>query len=81
MELQIDLGVNQLISLIKQLPPEQKLLIRKELEREVAQKKATTKKKDLMELLLSGPVMTKEEKTNFKNLNNEFDKWTRGLFV
>ena len=81
MELQIDLRINQLISLVKQLPPEQKLLIKKELEKEVAQKEASAKRNSLIKLLLSGPVMTEEEETNFKNFNNEFDKWTRNLYV
>jgi hypothetical protein len=81
MELQIDLGINQLINLIRQLPPEQKVLIKKELEKEVSEKEVTISKNELTKLLLSGPVMTEEEESNFRNLNHEFDKWTRNLFV
>jgi len=81
MELQIDLGINQLLNLIRQLPPEQKVLIKRELEKEVSEKEMTIQKNELMKLLLSGPVMTEEEESNFINFNNEFDKWTKNLFV
>jgi len=81
MELQIDLGINQVINIIRQLPRDQKKLIKKVLDQEVLEKKIYDKKNDLVELLLTGPVMSNEEEINFKKFNKEFDKWTKTLFV
>ena len=81
MELRLNIGINELIGLIRQLPPEQKLLIKKEVETEIKSMDKPKNTNDLTELLLSGPTMTKEEEKNFKNLDKEFDKWTKSLFA
>jgi len=79
MELKLNIGVNELIGLIRQLPPEQKLLIKKEVDNEFLT--ISDNDNDLTKLLLSGPTMTKEEETNFKKLDKEFDNWTKSLFA
>ena len=81
MELQIDIGLKQIIGLIRQLPKEQKLIIKKELDKEVIVDRANIYTGNLTELLLRGPVMSKEEEVNFKNFNKEFDQWTKTLFA
>lgn len=81
MELKLNIGIKELIQLIKQLPYEQKLLIKKEVENEISTTKKQKNTSTLTELLLSGPTMTKEEETNFKQLDKEFDQWTKSLFV
>ncbi len=80
MELKLDIRINQLIGLIRQLPSEQKLRIKKELEKEI-KKKSIPEHEDLKELLLAGPVMTEEEEENFNNFDNAFNKWTKSLFA
>ena len=79
MEIRIDIGINQLIGLIKQLPADQKLKIKKEVDKELSGNLLIEKDNELTELLLSGPVMTKDEEQNFKKFNKEFDKWTKSL--
>lgn len=81
MELKFDIGINELLSLIRQLSPELKLRIKKELEKDSAQVPDKHDNSDLKELLLSGPVMSKEEENNFKNFNENFDRWTKSLFA
>ncbi len=81
MELRLDIGINQLIGLIKQLPPEQKLKIKKEVEKQILSTDKTLVNNDLTDLLLSGPVMTKDEEINFKKINKAFDEWTKNLYA
>jgi len=71
MELRLDIGINQIIGLIKQLPSDQKLIIKEEIDKEIKTKKSISQHDDLTELLLSGPVMSEEEEQNFKNFNKE----------
>ena len=52
MELKFDIGINELISLIRQLSPELKLRIKKELEKDSAQAPEKHDNSDLKELLL-----------------------------
>ncbi|MBI4946100.1 MAG: hypothetical protein HY840_06840 [Bacteroidetes bacterium] len=81
MELRINVEVNQIIGLIRQMPSEHKLKIKKELDKEVKQKTLSKNDSSLTELLLSGPVMTNEEKENFKNIQKYFDLWTKTAFA
>jgi hypothetical protein len=81
MELRLDIGFNQLIGLIKQLPPDQKLKIKQEVEKQILSADKSLINNDLTELLLSGPVMTKDEESNFKKFNKEFSKWTKNLYA
>jgi len=81
MELKLSIGIKELISLVRQLPPEQKLMIKEEIENENFITKQAKNTNTLTELLLSGPTMTNKEEENFKKLDKEFDKWTKNLFV
>lgn len=76
MELKLNIDINELIGLIKQLPPEKKLLIKKEVDEHI---KPTKNVHDLTEFLMSGPTITEQEEENVKNLNKEFKKWTKSL--
>lgn len=81
MELRLDIGINQLIGLIKQLPADQKIRLKKEMDKELTDNLIVEQTNDLTEFLLNGPVMTKDEEQNFKKFNKEFDKWTKTLSV
>ncbi|RLD57810.1 MAG: hypothetical protein DRJ05_09085 [Bacteroidetes bacterium] len=81
MELQINLGVNQVISLIRQLTPDQKVLVKKELDQETITNNQSFENKDLTKLLLAGPIMSKEEEIRFVDFNKEFEKWAKNLSV
>lgn len=69
MELQVNLGINQVINLIRQLPPDQRLLIKEELDQEVIANDESIENKDLTKLLLGGPIMSKEEEIRFAGFN------------
>ena len=79
MELRLNIGINELIGLIRQLPPEQKLLIKREMENEINSTDQPRIADDLTNLLLSGPTMTQKEEGNFKKLDKEFEKWAKSL--
>jgi len=81
MELRLNLEVNQIISLIRQLPSDQILKIKTELEKEAKVQSATLYDQNLTELLLKGPTMTSEEKENFKSIQKAFDLWTKSSFA
>ena len=81
MEVRLEIGIKQLIELIKQLPIEQKLKIKKEVEKDISSDKKTKSSNDLTELLLSGPTMTNVEEEKFKKFNEEFAKWTKSLYA
>lgn len=80
MELRLNIGINQIVGLIRGLPYNDKLAIKNQLDKDL-----TYKSKDanytLTQLLLSGPVMTKDGYNNYKTLNKQFNKWTKKLSV
>ena len=79
MEIRFDIGIKQLIELIKQLPIEQKLRIKKEVDKDITADQNDGNSDNLTELLLNGPTMTKIEEERFKKFNDEFSKWTKSL--
>ena len=79
MELRLDIGIKQLIGLIKQLPLDQKLKIKKEVDKDLMVNKEEENRDNLTELLLAGPTMTEAEEARFKKFNDEFAKWTKSL--
>ena len=60
MELRLNIGLNQIIGLIRQLSPDQKLKIKQEIDNEVKTINIIKEKDDLTEILLSGPIMNNE---------------------
>jgi hypothetical protein len=80
MELKLNVGLNQIIGLIKELPYNDKLMIKHQLDNDL-----TPKFKNygltLNQLLLAGPVMTEEGYNNYKELRKHFNKWTKKLSV
>lgn len=79
MEITLDIGFNQLVGIIRQLPYEQKIQLLQEVENETENN--NNKADDITEFLLNGPIITKEEEENFERINVEFDKWTKNLFA
>jgi hypothetical protein len=80
MELRINLELNQIIGLIKELPYNDKLLVKSQLDKELT-KNAKQSDVSLKQLLLSGPIMTDEGIRNYKELRKQFNKWTKKLSV
>ena len=77
MEVRLNIGLNQIVGLIKELPYNDKLVIRNQLEKEFNSK--TSDKNTLKQLLLAGPTMTEEGYKNYKDNRKQFNKWTKKL--
>jgi hypothetical protein len=58
---------------------EQKLRIKKEVEKDILSNSKAENSNDLTELLLNGPTITEDEEEKFKKFNEEFAKWTKSL--
>jgi len=78
MELKLDISLNQILGLIRDLPYNDKLVLKKQLDKDLSikSKESTI---SLKELLLSGPVMTKEGYNDCKALKKQFNKWSKKL--
>lgn len=79
MENQLNIEFTQLTGLIRQLPKDQIIMIKREVEQQLEDKSLYEHDDELSNLLMTGPVMNNDEELNFKKLNNEFDKWTKNL--
>ena len=79
MELRLDIGFNEIVSLIKQLPMNKKVMLKNELEKEISTLKLVDV--DLTTMLLSGPVMSKSEYEDFKVTHRYIGEWTKKLFA
>lgn len=70
MQVQLNIAFEQLLEIVKALPSNQLKRLKKEID-----KKAMTKKTDLKELLLNGPVATKEELETIANNRKAINQW------
>ena len=66
------MGIEQLLDLVRKLPPEEKNLVRAELD---GHSNSTESPQDILELLRSGPVMTDEQYQAWKENRKMFDQW------
>lgn len=81
MTLNINIDVNQIIQLIQQLPEEQKLLIKNELDKSFTKSEPQEETDEITQLILNGPVMTADEEIRYKQIKNSFEEWTKNLFA
>lgn len=80
MELKLNLGLNQIVGLIRELPYNDKLVIKRQLDNDLTHK-FNNSNLTLTQLLLTGPVMTEEGYNNYKELRKQFNRWTKKLSV
>lgn len=72
MELKVEVGFNELLFAVKQLPENQLEILK----REISKKQASpTDVNSFAELLLNGPVMSDEQYKEFKETRKKFNKW------
>ncbi len=72
MKVQIDIGFDQLLNLIKTLPAEQLNQLKNEIEKENKDKKTEI---DLEALLLNGPTATKKQLEVIANNRKAINQW------
>ena len=79
MELRINLGYEQILQLVRQLPRFEKQRLTHEIERELSeeapQAEETVEFDELQKLLLNGPVMSDEQFEQFKELRKGLNAW------
>jgi hypothetical protein len=80
MELKMNIGLTEIIGLIKGLPYNEKLVVKSQLDKDLTSK-ISTPDLNLKQLLLSGPVMDDEGYDNYQNLRQQFKTWTKKLFL
>jgi hypothetical protein len=71
MELKVEIGFDELLSAIKQLPENQLAVLKKELDKQ----NVPANNKDFMEFLLKGPIMSDEHYREFKETRKSINKW------
>ena len=71
MQVQVDIGFDQLLEIVKTLPSGQLKQLKAEIEREANTKKSI----DLEALLLNGPVATKKQLETIENNRKAINQW------
>lgn len=71
MQVQVDIEFEQLLKIVKKLPPAQLNLLKEEIEKE----KISEKTIDFETLLLNGPVATKKQLETIKNNRKAINQW------
>lgn len=74
MEVKLNIGYEQLIDVINQLPPEDMNRLKAEIERIVSESSSTAKD-DWESLLIDGPVMDDEQYRAFEENRKTFNQW------
>ena len=72
MQVQVDIGFEQLLKIVKMLPAGQLKQLKAEIEKEVEVDKPKT---DLETLLLNGPVATKKQLEVIENNRKAINQW------
>ena len=75
MELKIEIGFEQLLDAVKQLPDEQRAQLKAELNKKP--KKPSSPLTDFQKFLLNGPVMSDEHYRAYKETRKQFRKWSK----
>ncbi len=77
MELKVSIGYEELLALIQQLPKEQILSLKRELEK-FGREKSSTQTNKLKQLVLSGPQMSETQYNLFLEFRREMNQWREG---
>ena len=71
MQIQVDIGFNDLVEIVKNLPKDKLLQLKKELE----DKPSTLKRDQFRALLLSGPTLSDEQIKTMEDIRKAVNKW------
>lgn len=75
MELKVDIGFEQLVQAIRQLPASKIMQLKAELSEKVPASKKSESNADFQKLLLSGPVMDAKQYEEYKDIRSRINKW------
>lgn len=76
MELKIDIGYEQLLRLVKQLPAAKIVQLKSELSESLIENKSKSDNTEFQNFLLHGPVMTDNQYEQFLENRKWFNQWT-----
>ena len=74
MQMSIDVNIEQLLFLIRNLPEEQLLKIQAEINKSL-KVKTSESKADYLEMLLEAPTMSEEQYQQYKENRKSFNQW------
>lgn len=72
MQVQVDIGFDQLVQLVKQLPKNQWAKLKSDIE---AQNAEADPKSDMITFLLNGPTFSKKQIAEIKKARKEINQW------
>ena len=75
MELKIDIGYEQLLRLVKQLPAAKIVQLKSELSESLIENKSKSDNTEFQNFLLQGPVMTDNQYEQFLENRKWFNQW------
>ncbi len=75
MEIKVNIGYNQIIKLIKQMPASQLARLKTELDDKFLADKSKTEISDLQHFLLDAPIMTDDQYQLFRENRKRFSQW------
>ncbi len=75
MELKVNIGYEQLLILVKQLPAAKIMQLKAELSNNYIGKKSASDISDFQQFLLHGPVMTDKQLHEFTENRKQFNQW------
>ena len=81
MELKVEIGFDQLMDAVKQLPKDKLDILKAELDKKPKEKSPAKKKPakqeltDFQKFLLNGPVMSDEQYKEYKQIRKDLNKW------
>jgi len=75
MELTLNINYEQIVNLIRQLPSNQIAKITREFSESYISEKAKTEISDFQKFILSGPIMSDEQHSSFKQQRQHFNTW------
>jgi hypothetical protein len=71
MQIQVDIGFKDLLEIVKKLPKDQLLQLKKELE----EKPVKTKREHFRDLLINGPTLSDEQIKTMEETRKAINKW------
>lgn len=72
MQAQIDIGYDQLVKLVKQLPKKQWVKLKSEVEEQIIE---SDKASDMLTFLLNGPTFSKKQLDEIAKARKEINQW------
>ena len=81
MELTLDVGFREIVGLLRQLPANQIAKIKNEFSEDYIEEKAKSEISDFRKFILTGPMMSDEQYTDWRQQRKQFNLWRNKLQI